>query len=517
MPYDTINNLFDIVVPLPIIPQNKIYGKIIIMDRERKKRVRTIKLIFTEIAMVIVIIATVIVLTFLAMGYNVDKNGELGQSGLVQVKSVPSGATIEVDGETLISHTNASRMLSAGQHALKLAKDNYDTWSKEITSEPGILLKLEYPRLFLKERTMEKVREYEDGLEFISFSDDGSQILYAKKGDTNYRLLNIQGDDVSERTLDVSKLVGQSTPEEFIWDENHDKVLILAKNSDHTEYILLNLRDINASLNLTTEFKMSFSKVSFMAPSGERLAVLENGNLRQIAVGDKTISQVIAENVEDYYNRDTTIAYVGKHIVTLGKSAESLENVSSEKFAPETKTIRGVMLYQESTSDILLAELKDESKVKLALSDYLGKKYLSFSVDNHLYIYRGAYPVVDNMLSEMELVMDAELPAAPEVLAVWSEDQLIMTKSGHNIAMFDSEIAKLSQYEVEHSRIFFPADHLVGVIVDGKLVVRDFDGTNCRELSNVTTAAVISKNDKWLYYDLIVDGKTNIFREKIVE
>ena len=138
------------------------------MDRERKKRIQTIKLIITEILMVVTVVAAVIILTFVAMGYNVNKDGDLAQSGLLQIKSIPTGATVAIDGGNVSAKTNTSKMLSAGEHSLKLTKDGYDSWSKDIDSKSGWLLKLDYTRLFLKNRTIEKVREYEKNIQIIS-------------------------------------------------------------------------------------------------------------------------------------------------------------------------------------------------------------------------------------------------------------------------------------------------------------------------------------------------------------
>ena len=122
------------------------------MDREHKKRVETVKLLITEAIMVMVIIVTAVILTFVAMGYNLNKNGEFGQSGLVQLRSFPSGVTIIIDGEAILPKTTASRMLTEGEHSIKLTKDGYDSWEKTITSEPGRLRKLEYMSLFYQDR-----------------------------------------------------------------------------------------------------------------------------------------------------------------------------------------------------------------------------------------------------------------------------------------------------------------------------------------------------------------------------
>ena len=476
----------------------RICSKIKFMDKERKKRIQTIKLIITEILMVIAVVAIVIILTFLAMGYNVNKDGDLAQSGLLQLKSIPTGARIEIDDEIISPKTNMSRMLPAGQHSLKLEKEGYDTWEKEITSEAGWLLKIEYPRLFLKNRTKEKVREYQEGANLISASIDGSYIVYITKDNTKLKLLNIRGDDISETEYDISKYLGEATPDRVYWNKNDDKVLISAKNGEKNEWIVFNLRDMSSSMNVTAEFKMDFSMIKFGSLSGDKLLALENGNLRSISINDKTVTQVLAENVSDFSNNDNALFYVGQ-----------------KKIGEEN--IRGVLMYQEGNEDILLKEVADGTVVKLANHTYLGRKYLDIAEDNHLFIYRGDYPTEDFGISEMELLIDAEIAVAPEEMGVFASEQLMIARNGGAVAVFDAELSKLTEYDLESTKVFFLDNYLVGTIQDGKLYARDFDGSNKRELAEAGRFGVISKNDKWLYYDYVIDSKTNIFREKILD
>ena len=117
----------------------------------------------------------------------------------------------------------------------------------------------------------------------------------------------------------------------------------------------------------------------------------------------------------------------------------------------------------------------------------------------------------------MELILEEKLTSVPDALTVWSDGQLMMARNGAEVAMFDAELSKLSQYTLGSDIVFIVSDYLLGNIVDGKLNVLDFDGQNLRELAKTDSSAVISRNNKWLYYDLTVDGKTNIFREKIIE
>ncbi|MBR2588941.1 PEGA domain-containing protein [Candidatus Saccharibacteria bacterium] len=492
------------------------------MDRERKKRIRTIKLIVTEIIMTIVVVAAVIVLTFVAMGYNVNKDGDLAQSGLLQVRSIPSGATVEIDDEVMLAHTNMSKMLSAGNHNLKLSKEGYDTWSKEITAESGWLLKIEYPRLFLKDRTMEKVREYDNQIENMSFSEDGSRALYNIAGDRYWTLLDIASDDISETKLNLEEALGSNVVREIFWNDNNEKVLMRTKNSDKNEWILVNLKNPSESFNVTQEFGLDFSKVRFLTGAGDRLVTLENNNLRIITVNGKTVSGILASSVDDFYNDGTTLAYVGNYTFKDYAKEQAFllkESTESESDGISSDTpIKAIMIYQDSAEDVFVAGAKSDRRMQVALSEYLGKKYLMIALDNSLLVYRGEYPNSTRQgLADMELILEEKLTSVPDALTVWSDEQLMMARNGAEVAMFDAELSKLSQYTLGSDMVFIVSDYLLGNIVDGKLSVLDFDGQNLRELAKTDSSAVISRNNKWLYYDLTVDGKTNIFREKIIE
>lgn len=501
------------------------------MDRERKKRIQTVKLIITEIIMVITVVIAVIILTFVAMGYNVNKDGDLAQSGLLQVKSIPTGAAVTIDGETMSAKTNMSKMLSGGQHFLVLSKDGYDTWSKTITSEPGWLLKLDYPKLFLKNRTMEKVREYNGNIQIISYSPDASQIIYKVENDEKWTLLNISGDDVNETKLDLSKYIGSNETREINWSKNNDKLLMRTKNNGENEWIVINLRSLENSINITKEFNVKLSKIDFLTGVGDRLIVLENGNLRIISIGERTMSQVLAKNVEDFSHNEDDIVYIGgivpnKEVIELvnavkkdeadEESDETVE-VKSTDYA-EDRLMRAVMFYSDNTDDSFVMNLKPGAAVKLTLFNYLGKDYYAVTENEQLKIFAGSYPRRSIGLSDMEKIVDEKLKIIPNELIVWTEGELMMAKNGNNIAMFDAELTKLSEYELESDNTFFPDEYLLGTVADGELIVRDFDGENRRILAkSEASGGVISKNHKWLYYSLVVDGKTNIFRERIID
>lgn len=127
------------------------------MDFEKAKRRQTLKVILAESIMVMSVVALVAVLVSIVSGYWINADFEVERSGLLQVSSVPTGAIITVDDSTWFQRTNTSKMVASTEHTVTVSKDGYDTWTKDIKVAEGLLYRLHYPRLFLKERVKEVV------------------------------------------------------------------------------------------------------------------------------------------------------------------------------------------------------------------------------------------------------------------------------------------------------------------------------------------------------------------------
>ena len=132
-------------------------------EHQKLRKKRAIRVAITELLMFFSVIILVIILTLIVLGYNfnINKIGTeetvIERSGLLQITSIPTGATVNLDGDEIFSRTNLSRTLSAGNHKIVLARDGYDSWEKEMTVTEGLLYRLDYPQLFLEKRTREEI------------------------------------------------------------------------------------------------------------------------------------------------------------------------------------------------------------------------------------------------------------------------------------------------------------------------------------------------------------------------
>lgn len=499
-------------------------------ERERQKRQHMIKVVIAEAGMVFAVVVIVAVATLASMGFFVSGDGNIEQSGLAQIYSIPTGASVELDGTVLFSRTNLSRTIPAGEHQLKLSRANYDSWENTIKIQSGMLLRLYYPRLFLQNRVAEEVLNLGEGLEFYSPSEDRSSIIYAKADSAKWQLLNIEGDEVKATELDMSTVLPGIKEKSFLgkiekmqWSKNSDYLLLKVSYESKAEWILLNLKDVKRSLNLTQTFGLNFAQVEMIDDSANRLFVLENQHIRRVNTGDGTISQVLLSDIESFASEGANLIYVQK--------------VTKDD---ETKKVIGTYRDGER-GGVMITEAEAKATIKVALAKYYDEDYLAYFVDDRLTVYYGAVPnyhenVDDNVeLANLKvLLFDESFVATPESFTVSPENDYLVAVRDRHYMVVNLDMGDIFEYDVETARVSWLDANMMAAVVDGTLKVWDYDFTNRRnlvtskqepDLSAVTRyseapvadyPAVITNNNKWLYYIVRTEKNGSVLmREKV--
>lgn len=84
------------------------------------------------------IITVTIVAILVAEGYRFDRRtGTLRGTGIISVSSIPSGAAIYLDGELTSASNNNINDLDPKTYVLKVSKDGFSSWQKQVTVEAG--------------------------------------------------------------------------------------------------------------------------------------------------------------------------------------------------------------------------------------------------------------------------------------------------------------------------------------------------------------------------------------------
>ena len=492
------------------------------MDEEelRRRKIRQmIKVLIAEFCMGLSVVAIVVVALLISMGFSVTSNGDIEQTGLVQIHSLPTSATVEVDGNRLFPRTNLSRTLTAGEHQLLLTKDGYDTWEKTIVMRSGMLLRLYYPRLFLLNREAESVLNLGKDFAFYTTSEDRSSILYAEKASPFWKFINIKNDEIKITTLDLTEVLPAVTDEVFEgevadvrWSDAGEYVLVRIKYGEQADWLMVSLRDARNSLNLTQTFGLNFTQIEMIEDAAGQLFALENHQLRKINVSDQAISRVLLSDVQSFDVNGTSVAYVAERKAADG----AIEKVV------------GIYLDGEKGGTII-ATTDSSATVRATLAKFYGETFISYSVDNKVTVLFGDLPSYtansENEPSFELLVDELELAHIPEYMSVSPEkNQFVVMRRGEQYMVIDLDDGRLFEY-VASSGILRWVDEAMLYSTDGnQLTVWDYDGTNQRTLVNLTTDekkslvncdAVLTSNDKWLYYVVKTEKGLMLTREKV--
>lgn len=515
-----------------------IYG----MDFDEKKRRQLIRVIIAEVGMAVSVAAIVVIAVLAAMGFSISGNGGIEQTGLMQLRSLPTGASVKIDGNTIFYRTNLSRTLSAGDHEIELSRDGYDTWSKTVRINSGMLLRVFYPRLFLQNRVAEAVQilsNEQEELELYSPSRSRNYILYAGHDSPRWQLVDVRGDDPKTVQLDLTKILpgvvrenvapARSTEkklnvantvnngyrfdgrvDEVRWSSNDDAVLVKVTYQERAEWILINLHDLNKSVNISKAFGIGGVQLGIIDGSANQLFILENQQLRRINVADGVMSRVLLDNVKFFANQ-------GANLIYIAEDRQSGQDV--------------VGVYRDDEKGgTVITQVPEKVQAKVALASYYGEDYIAYVFDNKMTILYGRIPsyVEEGAnLNDLKTLVDGkELTRVPNQLTVSPDGEYIVAKYDRLAMVTDLEMGEVFEYDLPTNELRWFDASMLYAVVDEELVVWDFDGTNKRNLAASMTPikenlglsnynVMVTANNRWVYYVVNDGGLATLVREKI--
>ena len=459
------------------------------MDPDKIKE-QNLKVIISEAIMVLAVIVTVIILALLVSGYWLNADFEVERNGMLQISSVPTGASVELDGKTpsWTDRTNLSKILTSGEHTVTLTKDGYDSWSKTISITEGLLYRLHYPRLFPKDRTAESVLNTPDYTK-ASISSDHSSLLLVNNT-TKWSYVNLDADKLSPREVDISPIFSSVSLAEgaevglFIgeivsldWDLDAEHVLIKAKHDDNTEWVLLDLERLDHSINLTKEFGADFSRIAILDHNSNHLLAVRNGNLHQIDIPSRSISAILIDIIDfDHFENE---------VVFSAMRSEAPQPEAAAKY------YTGIF----KIGDDRINELEDTTvPVKVAIGKFYDSKYIVIVADQQISVHQK-----DTFASD---IAEYELSFMPDLVKVGHDGEFLLTSNGTQLATLDFEANQLHEWSIDSDQYGWLDNDMLYAISEGDLIVYDYDGLNRRIIADDASTlfpASVTKN-KWLYY-----------------
>lgn len=254
-------------------------------------------LIYTILSALVIICVTVLAIQYAKGNFRLNQEGLLPESGLLSANSYPTAAQIFID-DRLVSATDDTLYLAPGEYQVKIVKEGYSTWIKQLKVEKELVTQTN-AQLFPTVPSFIPVTF--TGLENVSPSPDGQKIVYytstasaeAKNGLYLLELINnnfiplqkgpkqITEDDPS---IDLSQAY-------YIWSPDSSELMILGKEK---EVII----DINKK-NIISELPdISFRKQQILSSWEEEMYLRERQYLIEFP---EKIIQIATESAKNVY------------------------------------------------------------------------------------------------------------------------------------------------------------------------------------------------------------------------
>lgn len=228
--------------------------------------------VLITIAITSLILISAAVAIFWARGFKPDfKKGQIERTGLIVANSIPTGATVYLDGRPTSATDTTITYLEPKTYKVRIEKDGYTTWEKDIEVKADLAAEI---KALLLPTAPEIKPLTTTGATNPTLSPDGVKIVYGTGGERGgLFLLPMTGSPFpfrqDARLLAKNKSGLDFTKAKFIWSPDSKQVIArfeIEKSpprlSDETTEAIANLmidtektdqepRDITAALNAT--------------------------------------------------------------------------------------------------------------------------------------------------------------------------------------------------------------------------------------------------------------------------
>ena len=488
-------------------------------DIEKIRRRRAIKVIITDIFLACCVLAISFILIAAVAGWRINSDFSVEQNGLVSVHTKPTDATVFIDGKEQYQRTNMSKMLSGGKHTVKIEKEGYESWEKEVEITPGWLLRLEYPRLFKIDREKKSVKDFEK-LDFLYVSPNRTAAILSTDGTTEWIVANdFNANNPKFKKINVSGIFKDTSEGKFnhkiksiTWNKDGEKILLNVDN----EWGIIDLKDTKNSINLTEKYASyeenaknatklktggKIIDARFENDAGDKIVANVSDNLVRIDTSAKVASLAVSEKIEKFNLLDSSVIYL-------------------TKFDDGKSYIKFINLGEKTPTTIATNDSKG-TVITFGLTKYNNVYYLLYTMDNHLLVYRGQeFPNSNENKNRLKTIIDAELESIPNSAFTSNNREFITLKENSKVTVFDVELEEIHAYDFGDNKIRFLDDHtFYRVDSEGKFIVWDFDNTNYHTI--VSSAcdnkydAFISQNERLFYHVVKNDNGFSLVQEKL--
>lgn len=461
-------------------------------------------------------VSVVLVTLFLlavALGYKFNRSsGSLEQNALVQFKSVPSGASVFVDGKLIGSTTPTKYGVNASTHHFEISKNGYQIWSKDLTTLSGVLYWFDYAILIPKNREPKQVASFQS-LDSSLTSPDRRFIIAQKNiSSPNFDLIDLKNEDITIKPITIpdSLLSFQNSNKAIYkiveWDSESRFVLVKVDVDSKTYWISLDTRFPEKSKNISSITKETIIKASYYDTSGNVLYVItSSGILKRIDTNSPEKSKTISDKVDDFNTFDSKWVLYKHKLTTAGVDYPS---ISIYRDGDELST----NLYQSKNSS---------ESVAASAGNYKGTDYLAILKGNSIEIFSGTFPGYGDKLEDKMIKIDT-MNAVNGLtnLSFSPESDYILVQFGSVFGYYYFEHGMKGSFSIEGQvgPVKWLNNDYIYYMAGENLNIKEFDGSNNNTImaSSSNQDIAYTENGKYTYAFQKTDNGYGLFRVKMI-
>lgn len=446
----------------------------------------------TYTLMAVATIAGVAVCIAWAMGYRFNiQNGEFSQVGLLQFNSYPTGATVEVNGETILQRTPTRTNIKTGQTTVKISLNGYRSWQKTVSVLPSSVRWLDYARLIPNNVRTSSVHTYSSVADMVASPDRKFAVVLVDDSKPTLQLVDL-GDAANIKytdiTLDGAQLTAGEDSKYHIVEWDGGSRFIIMRHDYHegddtvTEYLRYD-RQAKDTVNLSREFGVNMRLPHFSGNSGNIYYALINGDLRRLDLGSKSISTPLVTGLTSY------VLYGNNRIAYIATATDG------------DRTQQLVGIYDDDKATVIKRYDSVDDNMQIGFARTNETDYLSVARDETVAIYPD--PLKKGQGDHDMASTDTAYLSSPggiDWLQVSDNGRFVLAGKGHKVVCYDVETSENYSYELERTgQPQWLDDYHILDVKDDAVSIVDFDGSNVQHIVSGHLPAFLSSDRNYMF------------------
>lgn len=442
----------------------------------------------------VAIFLAVTMLLLIAYGFQLNRNGQVIQNGLLFASSRPTAATVFIDGVTASKQTNTRLNIPEGSYELSLKRDGYREWRHRIEIVGGRVFRYDYPLLFpetLSTTTTYTLDKTTPGI-MTQSPDHRWLLLQQNPALPTFLQFDLKAPKIAPvpLTIPAANFTAGGAQSWQVVQWASDNVHLMLKHgygNKQVEYVLLNRDTVSNTVNVSTVFKTQTQPTMIDSKYDQYYLYSPADKELSKASLSKPALQEVAQNVLAFEPFKTdTVLYVAPMSTDASQVAIHLRS-GDQDYTLRTQT--------KATSNLI------------AINDYSGNLYVAIAdpAAQVVHIYRN--PLTQLTANQPPLPSVSLKFASPSFLRFSAGGRFILAERGKAFATYDAEYKKSVYYNLTQPLDAGQthADWLDGAhlqyVSNKQLYVFDYDGENDQLLVPATVGyqALYDSNYSFVY------------------